>query len=349
MDMLDLYTDYLICQNKYATATGLSELLDGEFAHDKVTQFLRKGDFDSKTLWCYVKKPVRRQESSGGVLIVDDSIEEKPYTDENEINCWHYSHAKGMVLKGINLLTCMVRYGDFSVPVGYDVIKKDVLYSDVKTRQIRRKSSVTKNELFRDLIDQAVKNQALFDYILADNWFGSKANMAHIHNDLHKSFIIGMKSNRTLALSENDANNGRYQQVKTLELEEDVAHTVWLKGLDFPVRLLKKVFKNENGSTGILYLVSNDMTSSAERLYEVYQKRWRIEEYHKSIKQNASLTKSPTRTVKTQSNHIFAAIIAYCKLEFLKIKTNLNHFAIKYKLILRANQIALKELKNMTA
>ncbi|KTD31605.1 transposase, partial [Legionella israelensis] len=75
-----------------------------------------------------------------------------------------------------------------------------------------------------------------------------------------------------------------------------IAHTVYLKGLDFPVRLLKKIFKNENGSTGVLYLVSNDMTSSAERLYEVYQKRWRIEEYHKSIKQNASLNKSPTRT-----------------------------------------------------
>ncbi|SCY03259.1 Transposase DDE domain-containing protein, partial [Legionella israelensis DSM 19235] len=103
----------------------------------------------------------------------------------------------------------------------------------------------------------------------------------------------------------------------------------------------------ENGSTGVLYLVSNDMTSSAERLYEVYQKRWRIEEYHKSIKQNASLNKSPTRTVKTQSNHIFAAIIAYCKLEMMKIKTKLNHFAIKYKLILRANQIAMQELKNM--
>ncbi|KTD16011.1 transposase, partial [Legionella israelensis] len=126
-----------------------------------------------------------------------------------------------------------------------------------------------------------------------------------------------------------------------------IAHTVYLKGLDFPVRLLKKIFKNENGSTGVLYLVSNDMTSSAERLYEVYQKRWRIEEYHKSIKQNASLNKSPTRTVKTQSNHIFAAIIAYCKLEMMKIKTKLNHFAIKYKLILRANQIAMQELKNM--
>ena len=26
MDMLDIYTDYLICQNKYATATGLSDM-----------------------------------------------------------------------------------------------------------------------------------------------------------------------------------------------------------------------------------------------------------------------------------------------------------------------------------
>ncbi len=26
-----------------------------------------------------------------------------------------------------------------------------------------------------------------------------------------------------------------YQQIKNLEIEEDVAHTVWLKGLDFPV------------------------------------------------------------------------------------------------------------------
>ena len=69
--------------------------------------------------------------------------------------------------------------------------------------------------------------------------------MAYIHNDLQKSFIIGIKSNRTLALSENDANNGRYKKVRELELEEDVAHTVYLKGIDFPVRLLKKIFKNE--------------------------------------------------------------------------------------------------------
>ena len=83
------------------------------------------------------------------------------------------------------------------------------------------------------------------------------------------------------------------------------------------------------------------MTSSAERLYEVYQKRWRIEEYHKSVKQNANFAKSPTKTVTTQCNHMFAAIIAYGKLEFLKFKTKMNQIAIqelkKYGYLTRAS------------
>jgi hypothetical protein len=36
---------------------------------------------------------------------LDDSIEEKPYTDENEIICRHFSHAKGRCVKGINILS----------------------------------------------------------------------------------------------------------------------------------------------------------------------------------------------------------------------------------------------------
>ncbi|MDF1677862.1 MAG: transposase [Legionellaceae bacterium] len=199
MDMLDIYTDYLICQNKYATATGLSDMVDDEISHDKVTRFLRQGDFDSM-LWKHVKPAVRERETQNGVLILDDSIEDKPYTDENEVNCWHYSHAKGDVVKGINVLSCMVRYDDFSLPIGYEIIKKYIQYSDIKTQKLRRKATINKNQIFRQLIQQACTNHV--------NWFGSKANMAFIHDELQKSFIIGVKSNRTLALSEDDAKNG---------------------------------------------------------------------------------------------------------------------------------------------
>lgn len=49
-----------------------------------------------------------------------------------------------------------------------------------------------------------------------------------------------------------------------------------LKTFFFPVALIKKIFKNEDGSTGALYLPTNDLESSADQIYEVYQKRWRI-------------------------------------------------------------------------
>lgn len=122
---------------------------------------------------------------------------------------------------------------------------------------------------------------------------------------------------------------------------------MYLKGLDFPVQLIKKVFKNEDGNTGTLYLVTNDFSIDADRAYEVYQKRWRIEEFHKSIKQNAGLAKSPTKIVRTQSNHVFAAIVAYIKLEKLKIASAMNHFALKYRLMVKAQQAAFKELQIM--
>jgi len=348
MEMLDVYTDYLICQNKYATATGLSSLLGGEITHDKVTRFLRTNEFSSKDLWRYVKQSVREHEIDNGVLIIDDSIEEKPYTDENDINCWHYSHAKSDTVKGINLLSCMVRYNDFSVPVGYEIIKKDIQYCELESKKVRRKSEKTKNEFFQELLLRSVRNSIKFEHVLADNWYGSKANLNYIHYDLKKKFIIGIKSNRTVALSEKDANEGHFTQLKNLELEKDVLHHVWVKGIKFPIVLIKKVFKNEN-SIGTLYLISNDIQYNADHLYNIYQKRWRIEEYHKSIKQNSSLTTSPTKTMTTQRNHIFASIVGFCKLEMLKFKTKLNHFAIKYKLILKANQIAMQELKRMAA
>ena len=46
-----------------------------------------------------------------------------------------------------------------------------------------------------------------------------------------------------------------------------------------------------------------------------YDFEWSVEEYHKSLKQNASAAKSPSRTIKTQSNHLFASMLAYVKME----------------------------------
>jgi len=345
-EILDLYSDYLIAQNQYATAVGLSDLLQGQISHDKITRFLNGKEFASKELWQHVKPEIRKIEQDvGGVLILDDTIEEKTYTDENEIVCWHYSHAKGRCVKGVNLLSCLVRYGDTALPIAYESIAKDLLFCDIVTKKIRRQSSISKNQIFRSMIAQSINNGVKFDYVLADNWFGAKKNMEFIHYDMSKKFIIGIKSNRLIALSKEERKKGQYQNLNTLPFKDGEKRIVWLKDFSFPVALIVKIFKNEDGSTGILYLVTNDLESSPDRIYEIYQKRWRIEEYHKSIKQNASLEKSPTKVVRSQKNHIFASIIAYCKLEFLKIKTCLSHFGLKYMLLMRANRAAFLELE----
>jgi hypothetical protein len=346
--MLDLYSDYLIAQNQYARATGLSDLLEGHISHDKITKFLNGAETSSKDLWQYIKPEIRKiEQREGGVLILDDTIEEKAYTDENELINWHFSHAKGRCVKGVNLLSCLIRYGDTAFPIAFEPVRKDVLFCDVATKKLKRQSSVSKNEMFRSMIGQAVANGVLFDYILSDNWFGAKKNMEFIHYDMNKKFIIGIKSNRLIAVSEEERKKGQYQNLDALSLKDGEKRIVWLKDVLFPVALIKKVFKNENGSTGILYLVTNDLESSADQIYGVYQKRWRIEEYHKSIKQNTSLEKSPTRVIRSQKNHIFASIIAYCKLEFLRTKTFLNHFALKYQLLMKANRKAFLELERL--
>lgn len=72
-----------------------------------------------------------------------------------------------------------------------------------------------------------------------------------------------------------------------------------------------------------------------------------VEEYHKSLKQNASLERSPTQTETTQTNHFFAALCGYIKLERLKIKTKKNHFALKSKLYLKALLSAFQTLQEL--
>ena len=46
---------------------------------------------------------IRDIEQDDGVLIFDDTIQEKPYTDENDLICWHYDHSQNRTVKGINL------------------------------------------------------------------------------------------------------------------------------------------------------------------------------------------------------------------------------------------------------
>lgn len=346
-EMLDIYTDYLISSFGLTTQTGLSRLLNGAISHDRVQRFLSKEPKTGKDLWLTVKPYVRQIQAREGVIIVDDSISEKPHTDENDIICWHYDHTSGQTIKGINFISALYQVGDVSLPVNYHLVQKTEFYIDKKTQKEKRRSPVTKNEVYRDLLRQVKQNQVRFRYVLNDVWFASADNMMFVKHELDRDFVMPLKSNRKVALSLEDKKQGRYERVDVLDIEPNTVMIIYLEGVDFPLHLIKQVFTNGDGSIGILYLVSSDLDLTDDGITTIYGKRWNVEPYHKSLKQNASLSKSPTKTVTTQTNHFFASLCAYIKLEMLKVSTNTNHFALKAKLYTNALRSAFQTLDSL--
>ena len=347
-EKLELYTDYLICNSGLATATGLSAMLDGEISHDKITRFMSDREYTSKDLWKEVKSTVREIEQEDGCLIFDDTIEEKAWTDENEVMCWHYDHCQGRTVKGVNILNALYYSGEVSIPVAFEVVRKPIQFCDIKTRKAKRASLVTKNELLRQMIGRCIENCIKFTYVLMDSWFAAKENFEYIVNK-NKHFVAALKNNRLVALSPEDKKQGRFVKVSELDLSDQQAVRGWLKGFDHEVLIVRRVFTNKDGSIALLNLVCSDLTCDGEKVATLYQKRWKVEEFHKSLKSNASLAKSPTRTVTTQNNHVFMSIYAVFKLECLKIKHKTNHFALRTKLFIKANQQAFAELQCLKA
>lgn len=184
--LLDLYTDFLICITGLVTATGLSSILDKEVSHDQITRMLSKEQYTNHDLCKDVKLLVLRLENTSdiGFLVIDDTIEEKPYTDMNELINYHYSHSKYRHIKEINILSALIRCGDAALPIDYQLVKKDIEYLD-KDNNIKYKSSINKNEVAKSFIQEAISHMVKFEYALSDIWFSSSDNMHYVDNNDH--------------------------------------------------------------------------------------------------------------------------------------------------------------------
>jgi hypothetical protein len=250
-------------------------------------------------------------------------------------------------VQGFNLLNCLYHVKGITIPVAFELIKKPIEYCDLKTRKHKRASLYTKNELLRQMLRVCAQNKLKFRFAVFDTWFSSKENMCYIKKDLAKDFICALKSNRLVGMSEEDYQAERFTAIKDLSWQEETVFIGWLKDVPFPMSFVRQLFTNKDGSTGTLYLACSDTTLTRGQILAVYQKRWPVEVFHKSLKQNAALGKAPVRRVVPQNNHVFAVLYAVFKLECLSIKRRLNHFALRAHLYLKAIRVAFDELQTL--
>ena len=261
----EVYVEYLACSVGTVTATELARLSGGQLSHDQITRALAGPARGARELWAHGSKPLVRAaevEAAGqGVLIIDDTIIAKPHSDESELVGWPFDHTVNRAVKGINLLTLFWQGASTRLPVGYALAQKQA-----PTPGERPKPVVDKNTLFRDLARQARANALSFRAVLADSWFASEANMELVHRELKSSFVFALKGNRLAVGAAQNRRTTPWTRIEELGLEEDTPCAVWLRGVEFPVAVLRHRHKNVDGSAVDVYFVTNELSLSGTGL-----------------------------------------------------------------------------------
>jgi len=302
---LGIYTSFLIGnQNRYS-GVELSKVLSGEtMSHDSITRFLADSTYTPSDLWKHVKPFVALKD---GYLVGDDSLLSKKYSRENELAKKQYGGNAHGLINGICLVNLLWTSGEEYIPVDYRIYQKE---NDDKT----------KNDHFQDMLKRAKKRDFKPRYVLTDSWYSGVENLKLIVKELNWNFISSFKSNRKVSVTK-----GIYVSVSDLPLAEKQVRKVMLKGYGY-VMICKLVAKNGD----IAYLGTNDLTLTDYDSYkEHFDHRWKIEEFHRGLKQTTGIEKCYATRAASQQTHIFASFVAFVKLETARIKEQISWYEQK--------------------
>src|SRR5476649_362721 len=116
--------DFLIASPLQATATEAQRTQPpsaNSAAHDAYTRLLHRLEPNANLLWVEVQADVRR---TSGVLILDDTVLDKPYARKMELVHHQWSGKHHRVVKGIDLITLLWTDGDRHLPCDYRIYDK---------------------------------------------------------------------------------------------------------------------------------------------------------------------------------------------------------------------------------
>lgn len=298
---LALYSSFLIGNHNRYSGVECSKVADG-IAHDAVSRWLSTFTFRPQELWNQVKHLVIPR---AGYLVLDDTTLDKQYSKENELARLQYSGDKHGLVNGINLVNLLWTDREKCVPVDYRIYQKEI-------------DGKTKNDLFVELLKKALQRGFSPFYILFDSWYSSIENLKFIHRKELK-FICNLKSNRTISC------NRIQMALRDLSLANKQVRKVWLKAFG-PVLVCKVVATNGD----ITYLATNDLSLTNYKTFTShFEQRWDIEEFHRGIKQTTGIEKCYSVKAHSQRTHIFAAFIAFVRLEATRIKDQISWYEQK--------------------
>jgi hypothetical protein len=261
---------------------------------------------DAETLWAEAQTQI---DLSGGILVLDDSTLEKPYSEFNALVYRHWSGKQKEVVGGINLITLLWTDGVRCVPVDYRIFDKD---TDGKT----------KNDHFSEMLMTAFERGFNPQLVCFDSWYGSIDNLK-LCRALGWHFLTRLKANRQIRVS-----GSTLQAVSEAGLCGGDGTLLWLKGFGEI-----KVFRvRATDGASEYWATSLRAMTEAERETQA-KSAWRIEMYHRGLKQQCLIERAQCRRRRPVINHIGLCIRAFVRIESHCYRERISWIEAKTRII----------------
>jgi hypothetical protein len=233
------------------------------------------------------------------VLIIDDSVIERPRSKKVELLSRVYDHASGRFVRGFRMLTVGWSDGASFLPLDFAMLssRKEENRFQGMTKEMskkccgykrRQESMVKATDLIDPMVERILSHGIKAGHILMDSWFGTPAVISRLHKYLpvicmvkntpkiHYGFAgMRLPLRAIYGLVCKRPGKAKFLASSIVTLNDGLS--------------AKLVFVRSRKSNDWLALLSTDVDLPDEKIVEVYGKRWDIEVFFKVTKQHLNL------------------------------------------------------------
>jgi hypothetical protein len=312
------YCQYLLNSQINYTLTNLAEHLQ-TVSHDQINRYLRQEKLTPRLLWDNVKNVIQVEQN--GYIIFDDTVLDKRYSEEIELTRKQYSGNEHRVVKGIGLISCV--YVN-PIPGRFWVIDYRIYDPDGDGK--------TKLDHVAEMLESVIYQKKLpFEAVLMDSWYATKKLMQYIDKQ-GKYYYCPLKKNR---LVDDTGAVEDYKPISSLHWSQtEIKQGKIIKIKAFPQDKKVKLFRVIISTDKTEYVATNDLdNNSTDAVQEVCGIRWKIEQFHRELKQITGIEACQCRKARIQRNHINCAMLVWLRLKDIAYSTRQTIYQIKYGLL----------------
>jgi hypothetical protein len=324
------YCQYLLSSQINYTLTNLADHVEA-ISHDRINRYLRREKLTPRLLWENVKPLIQVNEKA--YVIFDDTVLDKRYAEDIELTRRQYSGNEHSVVRGIGLISCAYvnpETSEFWV-IDYRIYDPE---GDGKS----------KIDHVREMLQALAYHKPLpFRTVLMDSWYATKELMQYI-DKLGKYYYCPLKKNR---LVDDTGGREKYKSIESLtwskaELEQGKIIKIKSFSQDKKVKLFRVTVSTNRTE----YIATNDLTQdSTDAVQQVCDIRWKIEEFHREIKQLTGVESCQCRKARIQRNHINCAMLVWLRLKQMAYSTGQTVYQLKHGLL---SNYLIQQLKRPT-